>query len=176
MLCEDCQKRPACVHITKVNNNFKTEKHLCEHCAQKAGEFSFSADAGLSVQDLLKGMFSQGFVEAQPKTVSVCPNCSMSYSDFSHNGKIGCSVCYSTFSDRLERMMRRIHGANAHTGKVPRRTGGDLAARQKLKKMKRQLESYIASEEYENAAKLRDEMRQLEKQLEDSEKGGQTCR
>lgn len=176
MLCEDCQKRPACVHITKVNNNHKTEKHLCEYCAQKAGEFSFSSDAGLSVQDLLKGMFSQGFVETHQKTVSTCPNCGMSYSDFSHNGKIGCSVCYSTFADKLERMMRRIHGANAHTGKVPRRAGGDLAVRQNLKKMKRQLEAYIASEEYEHAAKLRDEIRQLEKQLDPNERGGQTCR
>lgn len=171
MMCEDCQKRPACVHITKVNNNHKTEKHLCEYCAQKAGEFSFSSDAGLSVHDLLKGMFSQGFVETQQKALPVCANCGMAYNDFSHNGKIGCSVCYSTFADRLERVLRRIHGANAHTGKVPRRTGGDLAARQKLKKMKRQLETYIASEEYENAAKLRDEIRQLEKQLEHSEGG-----
>lgn len=166
MICDDCQKRPACVHITKVNNNHKVEKHLCEYCAQKAGEFNFTADAGLSVQDLLKGMFSQGFVENQQKTISVCSNCGMSYSDFSHNGKIGCSVCYSTFADRLERMLRRIHGANAHTGKVPHRIGGDLAAKQKLKKMKRQLEAYIANEEYENAAKLRDEIRVLEKQLE----------
>ena len=175
MLCEECQKRQACVHITKVNNNHKTEKHLCEYCAHQAGEFSFSSDAGLSVQDLLKGMFSQGFVEPQHKSLLECPNCGMAYSDFRHNGKIGCSVCYSTFADRLERMMRRIHGANVHTGKVPLRTGGAVAARQQLKKMKRQLERYIASEEYENAAKLRDEIRQLEKGLEEKQGGEQTC-
>ena len=175
MICDDCQKRPACVHITKVNNNQKTEKHLCEYCAQKAGEFSFTSDAGLSVQDLLKGMFNQGYVETQQKSATVCPNCGMSYGDFSHNGKIGCSVCYSTFADRLGRMMRRIHGANVHTGKVPQRTGGALAARQNIKKMKRQLETYIAREEYENAAKLRDEIRNLERELEERERGGQTC-
>ncbi|MDU4960955.1 MAG: UvrB/UvrC motif-containing protein [Sporomusaceae bacterium] len=172
MLCDDCQKRPACVHITKVNNNQKTEKHLCEYCAQKTGEFTFTSESGLSVQDLLKGMFNQGYAEAPQKTV-VCPNCGMSYGDFSHNGKIGCSVCYSTFADRLERMLRRIHGANVHTGKVPARTGGALVARQNLKKMKRRLEMYIAREEYENAAKLRDEIREMERQLEPQQGEGE---
>lgn len=175
MMCEECQKRTACVHITKVNNNLKTEKHLCEYCAQKAGEFHFSSDAGLSVQDLLKGMFTQGYVETLQKASVVCPNCDMSYSDFSQNGKIGCSVCYSAFADKLERMMRRIHGANAHTGKVPRRTGGTLAARQNLNKLKRQLDACISREEYEKAATLRDEMRQLEKEIAERDKGGQQC-
>lgn len=170
MICDDCQKRPACVHITKVNNNQKTERHLCEHCAQKAGEFNFSSDAGLSVQDLLKGMFSQGYVEPPQRTVTTCPNCGMSYSDFSHNGKIGCSVCYSTFTDRLERMMRRIHGANVHTGKVPRRTGGALVTKQTIKRLKQQLETCITKEEYETAAKLRDEIRKLEQTLEARER------
>ena len=165
MLCEECQKRTACVHITKVNNSQKTEKHLCEYCAQKAGEFHFSSDDGLSVQDLLKGMFTQGYVETLQKATIVCPNCGMSYNDFSHNGKIGCSVCYSAFADRLGRMMRRIHGANAHTGKVPRRTGGALVARQNLNKLKRQLATCISNEEYEKAATLRDEIRQIEKEF-----------
>jgi protein arginine kinase activator len=62
-----------------------------------------------------------------------------------------------------------------YTGKVPQRTGGALAARQNIKKMKRQLEAYITKEEYENAARLRDEIRSLERELEEQEKGGKTC-
>lgn len=174
MLCDDCHKRPACVHITKINNNQKIEKHLCEYCAQKTGEFNFTFDAGLSVQDLLKGMFTQSYVETQQQSVT-CPNCGMSYGDFSHNGKIGCSVCYSTFADRLQQVLRRIHGANVHTGKVPLRTGGALAVRQTIKKMKRQLATHIAREEYENAAKLRDEIRDMERQLAAREQGETQC-
>lgn len=173
MLCDECKKRPACVHITKVNNNQKTEKHLCEYCAQQTGEFTFSSSAGLSVQDLLKGMFSHGVVDTQQKAAAACPNCGMTYNDFSHNGQIGCSVCYATFADRLEQMLRRIHGAIAHTGKVPRRSGGVLAIRQKIKNLKRQLNNYVSNEEYERAATIRDEIRQLEQRM--SEQEGQSC-
>lgn len=171
MMCDECRKRPACVHITKVHNNQKVELHLCEYCAQAAGEGPFAVDGGFSVNDLLKGLFKQGYGEAPPKQRLVCDNCGLSYADFSQSGKIGCSTCYTTFAERLEQMLRRIHGANAHTGKVPRRSGGAMRVRQQLKQLKRQLDGHVAREEYESAAKLRDEIRALERQLTSAKEG-----
>jgi protein arginine kinase activator len=167
MLCEKCQKKVACVHITKVNNNQKIEKHLCEDCAKEMGEVNFSSlslDNKLSVQDFLKGMFSFASEPEVPQN-STCNNCGLSYSEFSRNGKLGCSYCYGTFSDRLEPLLRRIHGASNHTGKIPVRTGEVFTSRQKLKKLKQQLTDCISNEEYEMAAKLRDEIRAIEGQL-----------
>jgi protein arginine kinase activator len=168
MLCDDCKERPASVHITQVNNNQKFEKHLCENCAQKSGELTFATESKFTVQDFLKGMFNHGFVNvAQPASEAPCPNCAMTYGDFSRGGKIGCSTCYATYGDRLEPLLRRIHGASSHTGKVPKRGGGKLSLRQQLLLLRRQLEGHVAKEEYEQAAKVRDEIRTLEQQTKD---------
>lgn len=125
MLCDDCRERPANVHVTKINNNHKVERHLCDACAQKTGEISFSTDTQFAVQDFLKGMLSHGFAGfPRSEAAARCPNCRMTFEDFSRSGKIGCSVCYDSFSDRLNPMLHRIHGTAGHTGKIPKRCGG----------------------------------------------------
>lgn len=171
MLCDDCKERQASVHITKINNNQKTEKHLCEICAEKAGELSFATDSQFAVQDFLKSMMGSAFGGlAQQRTEAACPNCGMTYADFSRSGKIGCGECYLAFDDRLEPLLRRIHGTSCHTGKVPRRGGGKLALRQRLNQLKGELDRHVAQEEYEQAAKVRDEIKALEGQI-NAEKG-----
>lgn len=166
MLCDDCKERPASVHITKINNSKKTEKHLCDTCAQKSGELTFSTDAQHTVQDFLKGMFSHGIsgIPAQ-RSENACPHCGMSYNDFSRGGKIGCSKCFATFGERLRPLLRRIHGTNSHTGKVPKRGGGKRTVQRKLHQLRQELERYIGLEEYEQAARVRDEIRLLEKEI-----------
>lgn len=168
MLCDECQKRPACVHITTIHNNQKAERHLCEQCARKTGEASFSLpfENKVSVQDFLKGMFSYGYPDGH-KTENSCPNCNMTYSDFNRGGKIGCHNCYITFANRVEPLIRRIHGSSVHTGKAPRRTGARIEMKQRLKRLRSELERLIAREEYEQAARIRDEIREVEKQLGD---------
>lgn len=166
MLCDDCKKKPASVHITKINNNQKTEKHLCDACAQKSGELSFSSDAKFAVQDFLKGMLGHGPAGlTQSRSTASCPGCGMSYGDFGRSGKIGCGECYQTFGDRLEPVLRRIHGTANHTGKVPKRGGGKLAALQRLRQLRHELEGHVGREEYEQAARVRDEIKALEKEL-----------
>ncbi|QJW47509.1 hypothetical protein HA075_18050 [bacterium BFN5] len=169
MLCDECKKRPACVHITKITNNQKVDKYLCEHCAKENGELIFSTDHKFSVHDFLAGMFSHGLSEtAQPK-IEACKNCGMTYRDFSQTGKVGCSNCYVTFGNKFEPLLRRIHGSSAHIGKIPKRSEGVLEIRQRVKGLRQKLEQAITDEEYEQAACLRDEIRQLEKELNDKE-------
>lgn len=166
MLCDDCRERPANVHVTKINNNHKVERHLCDACAQKTGEISFSTDTQFAVQDFLKGMLSHGFAGfPRSEAAARCPNCRMTFEDFSRSGKIGCSVCYDSFSDRLNPMLHRIHGTAGHTGKIPKRCGGALALRQRLKQLRQELEHFVSREEYEQAAKIRDDIKALEKEL-----------
>ncbi|VBB08494.1 uvrb/uvrc motif [Lucifera butyrica] len=166
MLCDECKKNPACVHVTKITNNQKVERHLCEQCAQSLGEMKVSLNTSFSVHDFLKGMFSHDFMEGNHfHNEAACPNCGMTYTDFSRGGKIGCGTCYQVFADRLEPLIRRIHGTCGHTGKVPKRTGGTIEVKQRLKRLRQELERYVAHEQYEQAAKVRDEIRSLEKQL-----------
>ncbi len=171
MLCDDCKEKPASVHITKINNNQKTEKHLCDTCAEKAGELTFSTDANFAFQDFLKGMMGASLVgPPQHRGESACPSCGLTYGDFGRSGKIGCGECYTAYGDRLEPLLRRIHGTSAHTGKVPRRGGGKLALRQRLRQLRSELDRHVGREEYEQAAKVRDEIKALEGQI-NAEKG-----
>ena len=100
-----------------------------------------------------------------------CPNCGMSYADFQQTGKIGCSVCYGTFRRQLEPLLRRIHGTSTHSGKIPRRSGGTLELKQEIKRLRGELKEKVAQEEYEEAARLRDEVRALEQKLSAKEGG-----
>ncbi|MGN0949758.1 MAG: UvrB/UvrC motif-containing protein [Mitsuokella sp.] len=180
MLCDDCGRNRAVVHITQIGPDGKIEKNLCEKCAAKYGEFLMENQKhrNVSMNDFLKGVFSaptkdDARHQEEQMTELVCPNCGMSYRDFQQTGKIGCSVCYATFRRQLEPLLRRIHGSSTHSGKIPHRTGGTLAAKHTIEKMRRTLQECVAQEEYEKAAELRDKIRLLEKELEEKEGGAE---
>ncbi len=173
MLCDDCKKNEACVHITQISSEGKIDKNLCESCAAKYGDFMFKPqDKNFSVNDFLKGIFSNAQQEqkgmekqqAEQKEL-VCPNCGMSYQDFLHTGKIGCSVCYNTFRQQLDPLLRRIHGSSTHNGKIPQRSGGTLQVKHEMELLRQKLQASVQSEEYEKAAEYRDQIRALEKKL-----------
>lgn len=176
MLCDDCRKNEARIHITLISSEGKVDKNLCESCASKYGNFlSGAKPKDVSANDFLKGIFSSNPAEsaqssAAADTELICPNCGMTYRDFQQTGKIGCSVCYSTFRRQLEPLLRRIHGASTHSGKIPHRTGGALEVKHTLEVLRKRLKSAVAAEEYEQAASLRDQIRELE-QRPAAEKG-----
>lgn len=174
MLCDDCGSHAACVHMIKVINGVKTEKHLCEACAASAGEISFSAGIHFSVNDLVKAMFTQE-IDTSSSSGLACPSCGMDFADFSRSGKIGCGVCYGIFHEQLEPILRRVHGTGCHTGKVPVKAGNAVRIRMKVKSLRQDLDRSVHNEDYETAAKIRDSIRLLEKDLlvEGAEKNGQ---
>ncbi|MBP2661801.1 MAG: UvrB/UvrC protein [Firmicutes bacterium] len=173
MLCDECKSRTACMHIIKIVNNQKTEKNLCAECAKAAGEISLSFDTQSYVHDFLKGIFNHGlFVDPQMlRGQESCSECGMTYTDFNRKGKVGCSACYTVFGGQFEPLLKRIHGSSSHTGKIPKRNGGTLKIRQQIKKIRQQLEQYVINEEYEKAVLLRDEIKNLEKEIGLSGKG-----
>ncbi len=167
MLCDDCHKNEANIHITQISSEGKIDKHLCEACAAKYGDFPPPGAKDFTVNDFLKGIFGKPVEEQEtpPPTGLVCPNCGMTFEDFAHSGKIGCSVCYDTFRRQITPLLTRIHGASAHSGKIPRSSGGALVARREVEILKEKLNNAVKNEEYENAAKYRDEIRALEKKM-----------
>ncbi len=180
MLCDDCGRHEAVVHIVQIGPDGRIEKNLCEKCAAGYGQFAPESQPrkNMSVDDFLRGMFSQpAEQEKKPREggeeplVLTCPNCGMTYADFQQTGKIGCSVCYGTFRRQLEPLLRRIHGTSTHSGKIPRRSGGTLELKQEIKLLRAELKEKVAQEEYEEAAKLRDQVRSLEKELAAREGG-----
>lgn len=172
MLCDDCKKRPANVHIAQWVDNQQQEKWLCSDCAKAYGDISFAADKPFSFQDLLTGLLSHSYFGEQEMTELRCGNCAMTYHDFEASGKFGCSECYGAFAEQMEPLLRRIHGASRHSGKLPRRTGAKLEAALRIQRLRAEQERCIRAEQYEEAARLRDEIRALEQAVADSAKEG----
>ncbi len=177
MLCDDCGRNKAVVHIVQAGAGGRVEKNLCEECAAKYGDLLMPfGGRDVSVNDFLKGVFGareerEDRGSRAEQTELVCPNCGMSYADFLQTGKIGCSVCYETFRHQLDPLLRRIHGSSAHSGKIPHRTGGALELKQRAARLREQLRESVMREEYEKAAEYRDAIRRIEKELAAKEGG-----
>lgn len=169
MLCDECKRHEACVHITQIGPEGKKERNLCERCAAKYGELP--GGRGFTVNDFLKGLFRKAPEKAETKAAPglICPNCGMSYPDFEHTGKIGCSVCYQTFREQLLPLLKQVNGSSAHAGKIPQRSGGVLVARHEIALLKEQLRTAVEKEEYEKAAVYRDKIKSLEQVLTEGE-------
>jgi protein arginine kinase activator len=170
LLCQECQKRPATVHLTKIINNEKQVWHLCEQCAREKEEFNFDYPP-FSLQSLLSGLLNmETQTEAQPvdypTTKIQCDNCSLTYTQFRQIGRFGCSNCYTAFSDYLFPLLRRLHGSARHVGKTPKRAGSTVQLRRNLENLRRELQQLVEREEFEKAAQVRDEIRRLEKEVQ----------
>ncbi|MBO8165234.1 MAG: UvrB/UvrC motif-containing protein [Brevibacillus sp.] len=176
MNCEECGKRPATLHLTKIVNGEKTEYHICEHCAQEKGDV-ISGFHNFSIHNILSGLLNfdpmaknsfSSSLNSQTTTHKPlrCETCGLTYAQFSKSGRFGCSDCYRYFGDLLDPLFRRIHGNNNHIGKVPERTGGQLKIRKELEQLKTQLKRYVETEEFEKAAEIRDRIRALEKKID----------
>ena len=181
MLCNVCNKKQATVHLTEIVDEQMTELHLCEECARKK---SIQMEQKFGLSDLLGGLADFGkHIEGHEPSKIRCPNCGLSYEDFKKIGRLGCSNCYDSFIRYLTPLLKRIHGTIIHTGKNPRGTGGvgrvDIikrsteTAEQKpdLLDLKNKLQEVIKLEDFEEAAKLRDKIRDLESKSQSINKG-----
>lgn len=162
MLCQKCGKRPATVHVQTVINGVKSEYHFCNECAREEGHITvISPEESIPanfMSALLEGFGWPG-VHSQGER---CPACGWSYDEFARTGFVGCQECYQKFGKRMGGMLRQIHGASKHVGKVPGWMKPS-AAESLLSQLKAELEEAIRKEEYERAAELRDRIRELER-------------
>lgn len=167
MLCQNCNKRPANIHLTKVVNDERVDLHLCEKCAQESAKIEF--DYLFTFNNFLAGLldlpsgYSVKNTQVNKKDSYKCENCGMSFDEFKRTGKFGCAQCYNVFNDSLEPILKRLHGNVHHSGKLPQRIGGAIKVKKEIERLRTQLESAIKDEEYEKAAQIRDKVRELEK-------------
>ena len=174
MICQECNKRQATLHFTKILNGEKTELHLCEVCAGDKSEMFPGTTPNFSINHLLSGLLNfepgpSSLGEVSTEKNLRCETCGMSYSQFGKTGRFGCVDCYEAFASRLDPIFRRIHGDMKHNGKVPRRSGEKIKLRKEIQEMKHLLQQRIANEEFEQAAVLRDEIKKLEQQVQTQE-------
>ena len=161
MLCDICGKKEATVHLTEIVDGEMTKMHLCEECARKKGS---EMEEHFGLGDLLAGLADLD-VKLQPRTEAAikCPNCGLTYQDFKKTGRLGCGQCYSSFEKFLAPLLKRIHGSAQHSGKTPLKTPRLVKAMDQLQQLRAGMQRAIEMEEFEEAAKIRDKIRELEK-------------
>ncbi|HAE42173.1 MAG TPA: hypothetical protein DCG34_04545 [Clostridiales bacterium] len=157
MLCNECGKNVANIHLTRIINGKKIEENLCESCAKKYT----GLHTPFTIQNIMSGFLSDSYKTGTQSSVS-CPECHMTYDEFRKYGKFGCSHCYQAFRSRLTPLLRNIHGHDSHTGKVPVQGNGELRTSRELEKLKDRLKEAIELEEYEKAAEIRDKIKSME--------------
>lgn len=169
MICDECGKREATVRFEQVVNGKRTVTNLCSDCAQKKGIMNVFLQPSFTINSLLSALLGSQ-VKGMPALDAGaeekrCPVCGMTYRDFARAGMLGCSRCYETFQDRLDPLLRRIHGSDKHVGKAPAKASGSAKLRRELDGLKKDLSAAVAREEFERAAELRDKIKGLEQKV-----------
>ena len=162
MLCSICKEKPATVHLTDIKGDKMQKVDLCEECAKNKGV----NDSTFALADMLLGLGASQEIEQASGGVEIkCPQCGFTQADFKKSGRLGCAECYKTFADGLEGLLKSMHKGTRHTGKVPesQRQTRDLSDR--LKALQQKLAKAIEDENFEQAAALRDEIKQMSNRL-----------
>ena len=176
MLCDNCRAREAKIYYTEIMDGLKKEQHLCEECAKKLTTFQMEAPV-LSKQFTLGTLLStllnayEGKEEKQiDDKILVCKNCGMKYQEFLQHGVFGCPQCYESFREPLGACIKNIQGASRHTGKIPKgfqtTTEQIVHSMSEIDRLSIRLQQAIEKEEFEEAAKLRDTIRDLKEKEE----------
>jgi protein arginine kinase activator len=151
----------ATIHLTSIFNTTKREVHLCENCARKH-HLNSDAQQEINIQALLQFLTGQATAAAAESNQNslTCPHCGMKYAQFRAQGRLGCPQDYDVFREALEPLLERIHRHTRHPGKIPgcHRSRRQDAAKQLLIE---ELRGAVLEERYEEAARLRDQIRSM---------------
>ena len=168
MICEQCSNKEAKVHLTQVVDGAVKKLHLCDQCATASG---FDMKGPVSITDILLGMGGEEALTPTPETTErVCPTCQMRKVDFKKTGRLGCPDCYEAFSDELSSLVKALHRSDQHLGKVPEREGVKVRVSAEMARLKKALSEAVNKENFEKAAKLRDEIQTCRDALEKDRK------
>ena len=163
MLCQNCKKNEANMHMKRIINGRAEEFHLCSDCARSLGYTGSFSDFGLGFGDLLSDFLGRG--ESSALQSQKCPVCGKTFEDIVSDGKVGCAECYNTFYDKLLPSLKRIHGNLKHTGKSPLNVTAENKT-EDISQLKSELEKAVSEQNFELAAQLRDKINSTVKEGE----------
>lgn len=166
-MCDHCHQNKAVFHLTQVVGGQITKLHLCESCAKEMG---VNLDAPISIANCLLGGGLSG--SSAKESERSCPRCHMRRTDFKKTGRFGCASCYEAFAEDLPPLLKAMHRADHHTGKVPARESRRVRASAELARLQQEMDKAIAAENFEEAARLRDEILACRRRLNESDASG----
>jgi len=175
--CMQCTK-PATLHITEIQLGQAQVVHLCETCAQKylssvevGGTPSMDIDdddeSGIEVD--ADGAALEAVEAEEESTTAACTGCGITFKQFRSIGRLGCPQCYTSFHDDLLSLLESIHQDTQHVGKCPPQTSANTVRHHELMRLRSELKSFVERENYEEAARIRDQIQTIESQTAVSE-------
>lgn len=172
MLCQDCKKREAQVHLTQIVNNEKQSLSLCKNCAAARGFHSPLDNVPFPLAEILSGLAATvpAAAKAGDQETITCESCGLTFEAFTRQGRFGCGECYKAFRGRLEPIMRKIHGASLHRGRIPEAREGEAEEPEAIsvreeERLEAELKKAVESEDFERAVELRDKLKTLRESL-----------
>ncbi len=163
MLCCICKERNATVHYTKIDGDKIQKVDLCEECSKTKG---VNDPVGFELADLLLGLGASKEIEQSAGGSELkCARCGFTQADFKKAGRLGCSECYKTFAEGLEGLLKTMHKGTRHIGKVPEALRQTRELSDRLRILQKKLNKAVEDENFEQAAALRDEIKQMSARL-----------
>ncbi|WP_166827781.1 UvrB/UvrC motif-containing protein [Thalassoroseus pseudoceratinae] len=164
--CSRCSK-PSTLHITEIQEGVAQELHLCESCAK---QYLAAPEPMTSESDEFAEKLSESVSEEESESYGqlVCPNCGITFKEFRSQGRLGCPHDYNAFAKELTPLLENIHGETQHVGKCPKRAPEASQKQYELIKLRGRLRAAIDEEDYEMAARIRDEINELEDEVHSS--------
>jgi protein arginine kinase activator len=157
--CQFCSS-PATVHLTNIVDQKKKELHLCQSCAE---QHQLIKHQELSLPAILQTLIGHHIGPLTDELARLtCPACGIKYMEFRAEGRLGCPHDYAVFRVGLEPLLQRIHRAGRHVGKAPRRRPMNATIQAEMVEVRRRLRVAVEAEQYEEAARLRDLLREKE--------------
>jgi protein arginine kinase activator len=161
MECDLCSEK-ASVFLTQLVDGQMKKMALCEKCAKEKG---ITDPTGFALADVLLGN-DPGQAVSSGGSSKACPVCGFTLDDLKRVRRFGCPGCYATFAEEVAGMLRGMHKGGRHVGRVPKGQMERHQRNQRLEQLRSRLDHAIASENYEEAAGLRDEIREIEVEAE----------
>jgi len=183
ILCQICNQRPATTHITEAEPDTGEvhELHICgsclrsldlhpdqpppsvaellsKHAESSTTEPGHAEDQGSKISINLKPPTSKALISS----LQQCPECGLSFANFTKHNRFGCPACYDAFGSDLERALEEIHGGSRHVGRLPQHSADDGERRMSRRlHLQRRLDQAVAEEDFEAAAQIRDHLQQI---------------
>lgn len=158
--CSRCPN-PATEHITEICEGNAVAVHLCRECAREYLEsdpLDQPHDSAMEIVAKLEALVDKS--DQQPHLV--CSNCQITFAQFRENGRLGCPLCYEEFAEELAPLLENVHESSQHEGKRPARSLGQPEEQHEILRLRTQQKEAIEKEDYELAARLRDQIAAIE--------------
>lgn len=157
MICSNCGKNNASITYKQNINGKKITLNLCDNCAHEIGIFN-------SLDDIFSPMILD-FEYVLPEEIK-CKKCGYTLSKYRSTGLFGCDECYNTFKKEIDEILLKIQGKNRQ---IKEEKNIKKESINQVDKLKQELQELVNQEKFEEAAVIRDKIKDLEKKSKKEE-------